>query len=310
MKVLRVREWANLFENNRTRELKRMEWVPMPNKHDGDGFTELLHHANGMSHFGAWALIVEVASKCDMRGTLLREGAVAHDAGSLARMTHGSEAVFEEAIPRLLKIGWLELFDTEAAASDNLAPSCGETAPRCGEVPMEGNGMERNGRREEPAAPRVGFDQVTPEYLKELKASPAYRHLEVEREAQLAENKSKIKYPGKPMTRTFLLSWLGNLGAPDPQPAAKAKAKERADAARTETTKREQAQWKRLYGIVEKLLAEGEDAVRAQVAGLSRDEQGMIQYCDDVANRGGMTDITLRNRIVKLVSSVEKARAA
>jgi len=111
---LRVHDWSANFENNRTREIKRMAWVPMPTKHDGDGFTELLDHKDGMAHFGAWCLIVEVAAKCDPRGTLVRDGNLPHTPSTLARMTRGKRSVFAVAIDRLIKIGWLEVYGDPA----------------------------------------------------------------------------------------------------------------------------------------------------------------------------------------------------
>lgn len=158
MKVYRIAHWKEHFENNRTRELKQMEWVPVPNRHDGDGYTELLDHPNGMAHYAAWCLLLQIASKCelpadacgknalpcDKRGTLLRDGAKPHDAGSLARQTRGNRDVFAEAIPRLVSIGWLEIVDIDGVnVAENSAPSCGDTAARCDGVTMEGNGMER-----------------------------------------------------------------------------------------------------------------------------------------------------------------------
>jgi hypothetical protein len=62
MNILRIRDWSEHFENNRTKELVRMAWVPVPNKQDGDGYTELLDHVNGAAHLGAWIAIVELAS--------------------------------------------------------------------------------------------------------------------------------------------------------------------------------------------------------------------------------------------------------
>lgn len=136
VKVLRVVDWNRRFENNRTRELKRMDWVPMPNQHDGDGFSELLDHPNGVAHYGAWALLAQVASKCREiavgcggRGTLLRDCAEPHDAASLARITKGDQKVFEEAIPRLLKIRWLEYLELEVPDNKTLTsiPQLGAT---------------------------------------------------------------------------------------------------------------------------------------------------------------------------------------
>ena len=52
--VLRIKDWSEHFENNRTRELKSLTFVCIPNKLDGDGYTELIDHPNGISHYGAW----------------------------------------------------------------------------------------------------------------------------------------------------------------------------------------------------------------------------------------------------------------
>ena len=72
MILYRIRDWGRLFENNRTRELKRLEWIAVPNKHDSDGFTDLMSREDGPALYGAWVLILEVASKCEIRGVLSR----------------------------------------------------------------------------------------------------------------------------------------------------------------------------------------------------------------------------------------------
>src|SRR5215204_7119419 len=101
MDTYRIRDWGKHFENNRTRDLKALHFVILPNKHDGDGYTELLDHPNGAAHYGAWVAIVQVASRgshlaggcgnpagcCECRGVMLRDGAKAHDPSSLARIT-------------------------------------------------------------------------------------------------------------------------------------------------------------------------------------------------------------------------------
>jgi hypothetical protein len=144
--MLRVKDWSDHFENNRTRDMVRMEWVPFPNKHDGDGFTELMDHPDGVTHFGAWVLIVQVASKCGLpagrcgigavpRGTLLRATGKPYDAKSLARVTGADEKVFAEAIPRLLSIGWLE--EIPEIRVETAIPQEGAGAPQEGaEIPQ------------------------------------------------------------------------------------------------------------------------------------------------------------------------------
>lgn len=118
MTYLRIRDWDKHFENNRTRELKALTWFPAPNRYDGDGYTELIDHENGTAHYGAWLCILGVASKCEIRGTLLREGAggvkTPHDVRTLSRITRIPACIFDEVIPRLLAIGWLEKVDCDS----------------------------------------------------------------------------------------------------------------------------------------------------------------------------------------------------
>lgn len=124
--ILRIKNWDKHFENNRTRELKKLSWVPFPNSHDGDGYTELLDHPTGAAHFGCWCAICEVASKCDPRGTLMRDGGKTHDCASLSRMTRIPQEVLKEAIERLITIGWIETYDNPAGGCDaKAAEGCG-----------------------------------------------------------------------------------------------------------------------------------------------------------------------------------------
>lgn len=140
--MYRVKDWDSLYENNRSRDVAELEWVPFKNQHDGDGITELLDHANGMAHFGAWVLLVQVASKCGKpagrcgrgetpRGTLRRDNGKAHDIRSITRMSGGDLKIFEEAIPRFLDIGWLEEVPEESTTCDN--PQEGAEIPQVGD---------------------------------------------------------------------------------------------------------------------------------------------------------------------------------
>ena len=111
--ILRIVDWDELFENNRTRTMKTMQWVPLPNKHDGDGYTELLDHPDGPLHYACWVTVTQVASRCHPRGTLLRSTGKAHDSASLSRITRIPVPAFDSAIPRLLLIGWLERISSD-----------------------------------------------------------------------------------------------------------------------------------------------------------------------------------------------------
>lgn len=142
-----IRGWNKHYENNRTRELKAMTWVPIPIKFDGDGYTELIGHANGAGHYGVWIAVVAVAGRCDPRGTLLRDCARPHDAGTLSRITRMPETLIAEALDRLVSIGWIE---RKALQDNDPALACGVTAGTCGESAAAPHptdyGREGNGR--------------------------------------------------------------------------------------------------------------------------------------------------------------------
>ncbi len=141
MKTYRIANWNERYENNRTRDLKRLEWFPMPNRMDGDGYTELVDHKDGPLHLAAWVAILQVASRCDERGTLLRDTKIPHDELSLARITRIPAKVFESAFPRLVSIGWL----VQDVAEEQRADGCGNVAAGCGTKPQEGAGKSQEG---------------------------------------------------------------------------------------------------------------------------------------------------------------------
>ena len=133
--MYRITDWEKHFQNNRTREIKFMSWVPIPTKMDGDGFTELLDHPNGAAHYGAWITCVHVAAKSHPRGSLVRADGRPHDIDSLSRITRIQRGVLSEALPRLLSIGWLEevtlvsdTSSTQLLSSKEDTPDCGDTA--------------------------------------------------------------------------------------------------------------------------------------------------------------------------------------
>lgn len=146
MQVYRIVNWNAYFENNRSRELKSLDWVPFPNKHSGDGYTELVcEHENGPAHFAAWVVLVQVASRCDVRGTLMRSTGKPHDSESLSRITRLPTSLFNEAVPRLLEIGWVEQVtvdddDTCNISQDDATKSQGDAIKRLR------NGTEKKGK--------------------------------------------------------------------------------------------------------------------------------------------------------------------
>lgn len=111
--LYRVRRWDEIYENNRSRELKDLDWVPMLNNHDGDGYSYMMSQRRCVSYFAAWNWIVQVASKCDPRGTLIRKTGKPHTAETISRQCRAPVSVFEAALEFFAtgEIAWLEVVD-------------------------------------------------------------------------------------------------------------------------------------------------------------------------------------------------------
>ncbi len=135
MMVYRVVDWQKNFENSETRKLKHLRWVPVPNKHDGAAYGRLWsgEFPDAPGIFGAWVLILEVASKCSERGTLAKDG-TAIGPREMSQRTRCPEPTYAAAFPALVTIGWLE----QVEYRENL-PASPETSGAKG---REGKGIE------------------------------------------------------------------------------------------------------------------------------------------------------------------------
>jgi len=127
--LYRIRDWDKHFEVAKTRNRRncRFSWVPIPNKHDGKGYRRLMRHPQGPAIYCAWVLMVQVASKCPERGVLADEdGPLGPE--ELYLKTDCPAEVFEQAIPVLLEIGWLEQIGPASADQAELPDSADSTA--------------------------------------------------------------------------------------------------------------------------------------------------------------------------------------
>jgi hypothetical protein len=144
MKYHRIRDWEKHFENNRTKEMKDMRWVPVPNKHDGEGYQRIMQEKDGISIYGCWHLILQVASKLRDRGTLLRDDGTPVTADILALKTGWRSAKdFQRALDfcSTPQVGWLEVLTIEGAEIPHEGAEIPQEPARNG---MEWNGMEEN----------------------------------------------------------------------------------------------------------------------------------------------------------------------
>lgn len=165
----RIRNWNEDFENNRTRELKYLEWVAFPNpmiRGGGDAYAELMDHPDGAAHFGFWCACVFLAARSHPRGTLLREGGVPHSQASIALTCRIPAPMCEIAARRLIHLGFLEEVPFTKQGLSQPAPSRDVTArmPHGGAgKPQEpattrarANGREGKGNTTPPTPPLPG----------------------------------------------------------------------------------------------------------------------------------------------------------
>lgn len=144
-KAYRIKNWDKHFESSHSRAVKTtLTWVRIPNKHDGNGYLTIMEHERASEIFTAWIQIVQVASKCDPRGTLVASSGVPLTVARLASMTRGRKEWFEIALEVLTSsaVGWIETIpvedDSEPGAKQTqsdcgeLQPDCGATQMRCG----------------------------------------------------------------------------------------------------------------------------------------------------------------------------------
>lgn len=143
MKLYRIRHWNGLYENNRTRELKKLDWFPMPNKQDGDGYTSIMENKNGAAILGSFVACAQIASRCDPRGTLMRDCKIPHDSKSLSRMSRIPHDIIQLMLDVCSSgdVKWLEINDIQIEC-DNPAPTCDNPATGC----LEGKGREGKGK--------------------------------------------------------------------------------------------------------------------------------------------------------------------
>jgi hypothetical protein len=106
--VIVIHHWDALYETYESKRLARgCSWVAVPNKHDGRGYRRLLREKDGVALFGAWVLMVEVASKCPVRGVLADlDGPL--DSLDLEDKTGGPSKIFDRMVELVTgeRIAW------------------------------------------------------------------------------------------------------------------------------------------------------------------------------------------------------------
>jgi hypothetical protein len=146
MKLYKIRGWGIHFENNRSRSVKELDWISIPNRHDGENFAKVMDDPECGNIFSGFVLMLQVASKCNPRGVLVKDSGFPHDSNSLHLKTRAPKSLFDKAFEFLLMhTDWLECDDLP---SDYQPPVRSSSA-----VCEEGKGIEGN-RREDIGLPK------------------------------------------------------------------------------------------------------------------------------------------------------------
>ncbi len=117
MKIYKIANWVEKYETADTRKRKSLFWVLVPNGHDGLGYCSIMERYDALEVFGAWVLILQVASKCSTRGSLTTTKGRPYTAKDIATMTRAPVDSITEALDVLVEIGWVTA-DTSADHPD------------------------------------------------------------------------------------------------------------------------------------------------------------------------------------------------
>lgn len=146
IKAYRIVDWQNHYENNRTRDMKIMAWVPVPVKHDGYGYCRLVAEL-GAAGLGSWLAILQTAAKSHPRGTLLRDACTPHTATSISITTRIDNKIIQKTLDLCCSpdIKWIEIVELQG---DMFKPA--EIPHLPAEIPHDParNGMEWNGKEQ------------------------------------------------------------------------------------------------------------------------------------------------------------------
>jgi hypothetical protein len=167
-RLLRVRDWDRLYENNRSREMKRTNWFPAPNDLSSDRYVGLVSHEHGAAHLGIWVAILMVASRAmPQRGLLAKDDGHPHNAESLALVTRMPAQLVDDALQRMLRLRLLEIAGPEASPTRDPPPHPNAGIPQDAAVSPQEGAVEGKGRehhhQEEKGTEKKGTERAREE---------------------------------------------------------------------------------------------------------------------------------------------------
>lgn len=118
-----IANWSKRYENAGSRKIVgALDWFACPTKHDGLSYRRLMKRPDGMELYGAWALILAVAAKCEVRGRLESDGRPM-TAEDIALKTGGCEKSFSKALQVFSSKDFAWLTGSTPADADTTLPA-------------------------------------------------------------------------------------------------------------------------------------------------------------------------------------------
>ena len=221
MKLYTIKDWDERYENNRSRTVRDLQWVPTANHHDGEGYLYVMAQDNAAEVYAAWMLMLQVASRCHPRGRLVRSNGTPHTPTTLAIKTRGQKKWFESALKLLSNedVGWMvgeEYVGKTGGNEQNVSQASVACQSPDAEVSKKEGKKERKKEGKNEAAPRAGKklirDMNDAEYLAYLSESEAYKGINIRREWAKAEEWCNAS--NRTFSRRMLVNWLNKAEKP------------------------------------------------------------------------------------------------
>ena len=155
----RIKDWNALYETHDTRKLKRLSWVPVPAKLNGNGYLALLAKKNGPSLFGCWISILELGVVSSNRGQFVHSDGTALTPREISIATHMPLPLVQQTLKVLCakSFGWIERIRTKQKTRHSPGESPGNLPVHRENLPDEGKGKkgkkEKKGKEENAAPP-------------------------------------------------------------------------------------------------------------------------------------------------------------
>lgn len=104
-----IKQWDDVFEDYRSREVKRLRFLPFDLTRNSEAYRMLVSSRKGVEAYGVFWALVLVAARCPVRGVLADERGRSLSVARLAIKTGMSAEAIEDAIATLGNedIGWL-----------------------------------------------------------------------------------------------------------------------------------------------------------------------------------------------------------